>query len=450
MINRHIITVFSLSMAMAAQAQLYDHNLDVTLGGGLQSIQYSPKNGDHTPLFGGAFNINYRYMLDDHWGVGAGVGLGFYNAKATFDNLELRRDLIHRDNNEPYEHRTFFHDWEEKQRLLEVEVPIAFYYTTPIKKGWEFIGSIGAKLNFPVWNQYKNTDGYMETKGFFEELTNIEYQNLPQHQFLTLQGYKGEMDLKKLAVSPFIDAGVIHNLKNDIRLYLGAYFSYGVTSLIEKGKAPLFDSEKYTNVINSDQTNKAHLLACGLKVGVTFGFPKIYPLPAMQHELEMDEEFAEDKYAEIVKAEELEREAELKAIEELKRQEEERKAQELENAKKVVTWLNKNIKVNFELNQAIVETNDEIRSYVNDLVKYIKENPDKIVTIYGHTCNLGKEEKNIVLGKRRADAMKEVLVNAGCPEENVKAASKGSSEPLVPNTSEANRKKNRRIEIQIN
>ena len=139
----------------------------------------------------------------------------------------------------------------------------------------------------------------------------------------------------------------------------------------------------------------------------------------------------------------------LRIARQLAQQEEERKARELANVKEVVKWLNNNVQVEFKLGEAVVQMNDEIQTYINDLTNYIKKTPGRKVLIWGHTCNLGKESKNIELGMQRAEAMRKLLIQAGCPINRVMARSKGSSEPLVPNTSEANRRMNRRIEIVI-
>ena len=114
-----------------------------------------------------------------------------------------------------------------------------------------------------------------------------------------------------------------------------------------------------------------------------------------------------------------------------------------------VVDMNNNVKVEFQLGEAVIQMNDEIQTYINDLTNYIKNTPGRRILIWGHTCNLGKESKNIELGMQRAEAMRKLLISAGCPINRVMARSKGSSEPLVPNTSEANRQKNRRIEIVI-
>ena len=41
-----------LSLASFSQQQWYKHNLDLTAGGGLQSIQFNPEKGDQKPLLG--------------------------------------------------------------------------------------------------------------------------------------------------------------------------------------------------------------------------------------------------------------------------------------------------------------------------------------------------------------------------------------------------------------
>jgi outer membrane protein OmpA-like peptidoglycan-associated protein len=70
--------------------------------------------------------------------------------------------------------------------------------------------------------------------------------------------------------------------------------------------------------------------------------------------------------------------------------------------------------------------------------------------IYGHTCNTGTAEQNEAVGLARAQKAKEYLISKGIDEKRIAGiASKRDTEPLVPNTDEANRSKNRRIEIMV-
>lgn len=448
--RKGLILLGLLSLPLLLQAQTYDHYLDLTVGGGLHSIQFSPKEGDFTPGTGMEVRAGYRRVIDEHWSWGLGLGVSWYNARSFYEDYRIARAAVDDQNGEPYEYRVIFTDWKEKQHLVNLELPVAAYYQQPISTLWSFLGSAGLKFIVPVSNKYTILDGEMETKGYFKQLTNIEYENLPQHGFFKEEGFEGEASLRKFGGGVFVDAGLLRSFKHgDMSLYMGLYFNYGVTDFSKEHTSSLFDGKSYPGVLSSNLVDGAHLIAAGLKVGITFGMPRIFPLPEMQHELAMEDEDTENIEAEIRKFETDEVEEVLRIARQLAQQEEERKARELANVKEVVKWLNNNVKVEFKLGEAVIQMNDEIQTYINDLTNYIKNTPGRRILIWGHTCNLGKESKNIELGMQRAEAMRKLLISAGCPINRVMARSKGSSEPLVPNTSEANRQKNRRIEIVI-
>jgi outer membrane protein OmpA-like peptidoglycan-associated protein len=67
------------------------------------------------------------------------------------------------------------------------------------------------------------------------------------------------------------------------------------------------------------------------------------------------------------------------------------------------------------------------------------------VTIIGHTDNMSGSN----LGKDRAEAVKGNLVSLGYDETLITAEGGGSSTPVAPNDTEANRSKNRRVEIRL-
>jgi outer membrane protein OmpA-like peptidoglycan-associated protein len=68
--------------------------------------------------------------------------------------------------------------------------------------------------------------------------------------------------------------------------------------------------------------------------------------------------------------------------------------------------------------------------------------------IDGHTCDLGADAYNLDLSKRRAAAIQALLKKAGVAEDRIKTDGKGEASPAVPNSSEENRAKNRRVEIK--
>ncbi len=81
--------------------------------------------------------------------------------------------------------------------------------------------------------------------------------------------------------------------------------------------------------------------------------------------------------------------------------------------------------------------------------RYLKENPNKKVEVGGHTDNLGSEVNNLLLSKRRADAVEQRMVREGAKPEQVLRAYFGYDRPLEPNEPEKGNPKNRRVEIKV-
>lgn len=86
--------------------------------------------------------------------------------------------------------------------------------------------------------------------------------------------------------------------------------------------------------------------------------------------------------------------------------------------------------------------------YLLLIVDQIKQNNTAIIEINGHTDDVGKKEYNQQLAMKRADAVSMFLIQNGV-KNSVKTNSLGASNPMYPNTTSENRKKNRRIELFI-
>ncbi len=101
-----------------------------------------------------------------------------------------------------------------------------------------------------------------------------------------------------------------------------------------------------------------------------------------------------------------------------------------------------NARFNFDRSNFIAD--DSFQS-LTELLK--KLNHDEIwLTLEGHTCNLGRPEYNLKLSQRRAKALEKAIRDElGNSTIFIDAIGKGESEPLVGNTSEVNRARNRRV-----
>lgn len=87
---------------------------------------------------------------------------------------------------------------------------------------------------------------------------------------------------------------------------------------------------------------------------------------------------------------------------------------------------------------------DSLKIIVHEL-----KNTDIGIFIYGNTDNRGTGENNYLLGKERAEWMKDMLVSYGLNAEKIKVESNGESQPVYENNTEVGRSKNRRVDIII-
>lgn len=89
------------------------------------------------------------------------------------------------------------------------------------------------------------------------------------------------------------------------------------------------------------------------------------------------------------------------------------------------------------------------KNYLDSLAEWITINSDKALTISGYTDNVGNASLNLTLSEYRVRVITRYLVNKGVGENRIKAQGLGSKFPVAPNDTEKNRRKNRRVEVQI-
>ncbi len=91
----------------------------------------------------------------------------------------------------------------------------------------------------------------------------------------------------------------------------------------------------------------------------------------------------------------------------------------------------------------------ESTTELEKLLKLLKLNPTISIEISGHTDDVGKDAENMTLSKNRAKSVFDYLIINGVNPLRIKSIGYGETMPSVPNDSEGNRTKNRRIEIKI-
>ncbi len=83
------------------------------------------------------------------------------------------------------------------------------------------------------------------------------------------------------------------------------------------------------------------------------------------------------------------------------------------------------------------------------MAEQLKNDSSVRVAVEGHTDNVGKPDKNQTLSEKRANAVRDFLVNAGVPADRITAKGLGESDPIATNKTTAGRQQNRRVELII-
>jgi outer membrane protein OmpA-like peptidoglycan-associated protein len=86
---------------------------------------------------------------------------------------------------------------------------------------------------------------------------------------------------------------------------------------------------------------------------------------------------------------------------------------------------------------------------LKDIAELLLKNPHYRIRIVGHTDDLGGPDFNKKLSVERAEVEKKALLAHGVEESQVEIEGAGMSRPLVPNTSDMNRRLNRRVEFML-
>ncbi|MBX7083830.1 MAG: OmpA family protein [Nannocystaceae bacterium] len=91
----------------------------------------------------------------------------------------------------------------------------------------------------------------------------------------------------------------------------------------------------------------------------------------------------------------------------------------------------------------------ESKPVLDKVVKTLKDHPNAKVEIVGHTDDDGPREANVELSRKRAEAVKRYLVEAGIAEGRLTTQGVGPDQPLADNGTKEGRAKNRRIEFKV-
>jgi outer membrane protein OmpA-like peptidoglycan-associated protein len=86
---------------------------------------------------------------------------------------------------------------------------------------------------------------------------------------------------------------------------------------------------------------------------------------------------------------------------------------------------------------------------LTELAEVLKKKSTWGLQISGHTDNVGDDQKNLILSKKRAEAVKAFMVSQGIDASRLSTLYFGETQPIATNDTPEGRQKNRRVEMKI-
>ncbi|WP_425542647.1 OmpA family protein [Wandonia haliotis] len=92
---------------------------------------------------------------------------------------------------------------------------------------------------------------------------------------------------------------------------------------------------------------------------------------------------------------------------------------------------------------------EESKPSLIELAGLLKKKSEWKLQIAGHTDNVGKAQSNLVLSKKRAEAVRDFLVEQGIESDRMNVLYFGQTQPIDTNDTPEGRQRNRRVEMTI-
>ena len=103
--------------------------------------------------------------------------------------------------------------------------------------------------------------------------------------------------------------------------------------------------------------------------------------------------------------------------------------------------------VTFDTNSSVVRPG--LISEIDRVARILNQYPNTVIRVEGHTDSKGSAAYNTDLSDRRANAVKNLLIQRGVSTSRIETVGFGETMPVATNDTEAGRQKNRRVEVKI-
>lgn len=426
---------FSLFPRVAAAQEQSKSEFSIYGGAGISTFRYERWNSvstDRKNRPGGVAGLGYSLFFGEHWGLNTGVEVAFYYA--TLESPLVTSSYMVNNGTNSFRFIARQNAYYERQRTSLMQIPLMVQYQTGGRN--KFYAALGAKLGIPLESKYKLLVGGLETSAY-DVNTGVE---TPLGTYGRYAEPRGDLDFKLAGVGS-VEAGVKWRLSDKFSLYTGVYYDHGFTNInngdfrqsveYNGGGTPIRNASMNLADFKGTDVNP---VAVGIKLKLamhsgrskrvipTAPMPEPEPTPAPT-----------PPPAPAPAPAPAPTPAPAPAPEPVPT------ASELATLRMPIQ--------NFVYSESDILP--EMKQMLDNKVEILKKYPTILIDCVGHTCNIGTAERNYQLGLERATAVKSYLVSKGISAGRIDVSSRGLEDPAFPNTNDANRSKNRRVEFFV-
>lgn len=274
-----LVYVIFACFAFTATAQDYAQHQFLFRGtGGMNTLLYNiTGKGSVKAGFGGGAGLGYNFFLSQHLAIGTGVEFSLYNTSVTYDNLQSNYLATDMDKQENFTFQYTLKNFEEKQSLSFITVPILFTWQNN-----KFYASGGFRIAIPLSSSFDQTSTQLQTNGTYPDGNSYGPPAglpIPEAGFVNKNNYTASGNLElKTSFMLSLEGGMKWELSDKWSLYTGLYADYGLNDMKDvSGKNPVqYQQNKPSvllgnSVLNSSYVNNIHTLSLGLRISIAFG-----------------------------------------------------------------------------------------------------------------------------------------------------------------------------------
>lgn len=266
------ITVFLISHAITAQFY-------VGVQSGIGNIQSNVAGTQTGNRLGAAVKAGYIYSLNSHFGFGSGLEFSQYKqAVSLLQSFATLNSFQIDPSTSAFVYSVTTNNYQEKQTLHAIQIPLFLQYKTNINKGIDFNFRAGAKYFLPVNYKFKATADYANGAAYYPDV-NLTIDDLPEYGFGGQGNYSavGAYNTKGILMSSF-ELGFTFDMGMKNALYAAMFLENGYSSILNQNKEesyigynPISVSERKANGLYSTNKNATiQPVAFGLTVGWNF------------------------------------------------------------------------------------------------------------------------------------------------------------------------------------